>query len=66
MDNLTIIRIQTMDLNGGCRPIYALKAQKAGNCLIKQECIPVGCVPPAHRLYLPGPGAGGRGDIIID
>ena len=24
-----------MDLNGGCRPIYALKAQKAGTCLIK-------------------------------
>ena len=35
----------------------------------EQECIPVGCVPPAHRLYLPGPGGGGGGgrvDIIID
>ena len=30
----------------------------------KQECIPVGCVPPARRPYLPGPGGGG--DIIID
>ena len=26
---------------------------------IKQECIPVGCVPPARRPYLPGPGGGG-------
>ena len=25
----------------------------------EQECIPVGCVPPAYRPYLPGPGAGG-------
>ena len=25
---------------------------------VKQECIPVGCVPPAHRPYLPGPGGG--------
>ena len=24
----------------------------------EQECIPVGCVPPARRLYLPGPGGG--------
>ena len=24
----------------------------------KQECIPVGCVPPARRPYLPGPGGG--------
>ena len=28
----------------------------------KQECIPVGCVPPARRPYLPGPG-GGRGGV---
>ena len=35
--------------------------------MVQQECIPVGCVLPAHRLYLPGPGGGGgRGDIIID
>ena len=34
----------------------------------KQECIPVGCVPTAHRLYLPGLGGGGVGvgDKIID
>ena len=25
---------------------------------MKQECIPVGCVPPARRPYLPGPGRG--------
>ena len=24
--------------------------------LLNQECIPVGCVPPARRPYLPGPG----------
>ena len=24
----------------------------------KQECIPVGCVPPMLRPYLPGPGGG--------
>ena len=25
----------------------------------KQECIPVGCVPPARTPYLPGRGGGG-------
>ena len=24
--------------------------------MLQQECIPVGCVPPARRPYLPGPG----------
>ena len=27
--------------------------------MYRQECIPVGCVPPARRPYLPGPGGGG-------
>ena len=26
---------------------------------ILKDCIPVGCVPPARRPYLPGPGVGG-------
>ena len=29
----------------------------------KQECIPVGCVPPAHRLN-PRPGGGGVAGLI--
>ena len=35
-----------------CNVKFNIKMKKHGN----QECIPVGCVPPVHRLYLPGPG----------
>ena len=38
-------------------------ANECGNYKGEQECIPVGCVPPAHGLYLPGPGGGGGGVI---
>ena len=34
--------------------------------ITQQECIPVGCVPPAQRPYLPGPGGGGGRGKIID
>ena len=40
-------------------------ASELFNCTETQECIPVGCEPPTHRPYLPGPGGGGGGDIII-
>ena len=52
-------------------PAITSKISKSLNAMLKssvttsthllQECIPVGCVPPARRPYLPGPAGGGGG-----